>query len=166
MDFCSLIIFMFVFLYLLHFWQKGSISNWEYEPKNTKLSKIRWLPVRKKTPITHKEFELKFPKFRTSNRIFFHLKTWRHKNRNGGTFISPELHLTKFWEKSENLFGTHPSITTHPSPPITHHHPSIRHNKKIARSKKADYRPKNESQKTSLRTIRHNKAERDQIGTP
>ena len=28
-----------------------------------------------KTTITHKEFELKFPKFRTSNRIFFHLKT-------------------------------------------------------------------------------------------
>ena len=29
----------------------------------------------KKTPITHMGFELKFPKFRTSNRIFFHLKT-------------------------------------------------------------------------------------------
>ena len=29
----------------------------------------------KKRPITHKEFELKFRKFRTSYRIFFHLKT-------------------------------------------------------------------------------------------
>ena len=30
--------------------------------------------------------------------------TIRHGQRNGGTFISPELHLKNFWEKSENLF--------------------------------------------------------------
>ena len=44
------------------------------------------------------------PNFWTSNRIFFHLKRWRHKKWIRGTFISPELHLTKIWEKSENLF--------------------------------------------------------------
>ena len=50
---CSLIIIMFVCLYLLH-WQKGSITHKEYEHKNTTLKKKRWSPIRnliKKPPL-------------------------------------------------------------------------------------------------------------------
>ena len=76
------------------------------------------------------------PIFENWSWIFFRYKNVFADVPNFRTFISPELHLKKFWAKSKNIFGTHPSIT-HPSP-ITH--PSVRQIKKILRSKMSRYR--------------------------
>ena len=72
---------------------------------------------RKKTPITHKEFNRKTPTFWKLKWDFFPIQKVFADFPNFRTLILPEVHLKKFWAKSENIFGTHPS-------PITHH-PSI-----------------------------------------
>ena len=72
----------------------------------------------KKVSPTHKNFEPKFLIFETKSDFFPIGKNDVTKFPNTNNFISPELHLTKFWEKSENFFFDHPPSTT------TIHHPS------------------------------------------
>ena len=65
-------------------------------------------------------FWTKIPKISNLKLIFKPIRKLFRKTPNISKFILSELHLKKFWAKSENFFFDH-----HPPPPSTtiHHHP-------------------------------------------